>query len=133
LGRYLGANQWWMPYIGFDWRIGHENDGGKPGNQEKNLFGQENTKNKRSVICMGVQYTLPMLLKADTRIDTEGKLRLQLGREDLALTSRLRLNFYVNSDKEYMTGFKYMVTKYFSLSTHYDSDMGLGAGITINY
>ena len=82
---------------------------------------------------MGVQYTLPMLLKADTRIDTEGKLRLQLGREDLALTSRLRLNFYVNSDKEYMTGFKYMVTKYFSLSTHYDSDMGLGAGITINY
>jgi multidrug transporter EmrE-like cation transporter len=133
LGRYLGANQWWMPYIGFDWRIGHENDGGKPGKPEKNLFGQENTKNKRTVICMGVQYTLPMLLKADTRIDTEGKLRLQLGREDLALTSRLRLNFYVNSDKEYMTGFKYMVTKYFSLSTHYDSDMGLGAGITINY
>jgi FtsP/CotA-like multicopper oxidase with cupredoxin domain len=133
LGRYLGANQWWMPYIGFDWRSGHENDGGKPGKPEKNLFGQENTKNKRTVICMGVQYTLPMLLKADTRIDTEGKLRLQLGREDLALTSRLRLNFYVNSDKEYMTGFKYMVTKYFSLSTHYDSDMGLGAGITINY
>lgn len=28
-------------------------------------------------------------------------------------------------------GFRHVVTKYFSLSTHYDSDMGLGAGITI--
>jgi hypothetical protein len=39
----------------------------------------------------------------------------------------------LNTDKEYMAGFRYILTKYFSLSTHYDSDMGLGGGITITY
>lgn len=68
-----------------------------------------------------------MLLKADARIDMEGKLRLQLGREDIALIKRLRFNFYLNSDKEYMAGLRYIVTKYFYLSTHYDSDMKWGA------
>jgi hypothetical protein len=38
-----------------------------------------------------------------------------------------------NTDKEYMAGFRYIVTKYFSFSTHYDSDMGFGAGVTLNY
>jgi len=39
----------------------------------------------------------------------------------------------LNTDKEYMAGFRYIATKYISLSTHYDSDKGLGAGITITY
>jgi len=133
IGRYIGRNQWLMPYVGFDWRSRKYDVGNTYEKEDKNLFGQVNTKNERSVVCFGVQYTLPMLLRADARIDTEGKLRLQLGREDLALTKRLRFNFYVNSDKEYMTGFRYIVTKYVSLSTHYDSDMGLGGGITLTY
>ena len=127
IGRYIGGNQFLMPYIGFDWRYRKQDE------EEKNIFGQKNTKDKRAVICFGIQYTLPMMIKADARIDTEGKLRLQLGREDLALSKRLRFNFYLNSDKEYMTGLRYIVTKYFSLSTHYDSDMGLGGGITVTY
>jgi hypothetical protein len=116
-----------MPYIGWDFRYrpGHGN--------EKNLFGQANTKDKRSALCLGVQYTLPMLLKADARIDTDGQVRLQIGREDIPVSSRLRLNFFWNTDKEYMTGLRYIATKYLSLSTHYDSDMGYGAGITITY
>lgn len=131
IGRYIGANQWLMPYVGFDWRSRRYDKG--EWNDEKNIFGQVNTKNERAVVCFGVQYTLPMLVKADARVDTEGKLRLQLGREDVALTKRMRFNFYVNSDKEYMTGFRYIVTKYISLSTHYDSDMGWGAGFQITY
>lgn len=91
------------------------------------------TKDKRGVICFGFQYVLPMLVRADARIDTDGRLRLQLGREDIPVSSRLRFNFMVNSDKEYMTGFRYIATKYISLSTHYDSDMGIGGGITITY
>jgi FtsP/CotA-like multicopper oxidase with cupredoxin domain len=127
IGRYLGRNQFWFPYIGMDFRYRalHE--------QEKNLFGQMDTKNDRKVICAGIQYTLPLMLIADARVDMNGKLRLQLGREDLAFTSRLRFSFMVNSDKEYMAGLRYVITKYFSLSTHYDSDMGYGAGITITY
>ncbi|HWB25517.1 MAG TPA: multicopper oxidase domain-containing protein [Chitinophagaceae bacterium] len=127
LGRYLGRMQFWMPYIGFDYRYrsGVLN--------EKTLFGQANTRNNRKVICAGVEYLLPMLITADARVDMYGKVRLQLSREGIPLTSRLRLNFLANTDREYMAGLQYIVSKNFSLSTHYDSDMGWGGGITLVY
>ncbi len=81
----------------------------------------------------GIQYTVPMLLIADARVDGDGKFRFQLSREDVPIASRVRFNFMLNTDKEYMAGLRYIVTKYVSLSTHYDSDMGLGAGLTITY
>jgi hypothetical protein len=31
-----------------------------------------------------------------------------------------------NTDKEYMAGLRYILTKNFGITTHYDSDMGLG-------
>jgi hypothetical protein len=99
----------------------------------KNLLGQTDTKNHRNVFCAGVQYILPMLVIADLRVDMRGNLRLQLDREDIPVTSRLRMNFMINTDKEYMAGFRYILTKYVGLSTHYDSDMGWGAGLTFNY
>lgn len=34
---------------------------------------------------IGIQYTLPFLIVLDTRIDTDGCLRAQLMREDIAL------------------------------------------------
>jgi len=36
-------------------------------------------------------------------------------------------------DKEYMAGFKYIIGRNFALSAHYDSDMGFGGGLTLNY
>jgi hypothetical protein len=54
-------------------------------------------------------------------------------RDDVPITRRLRFNFMVNTDKEYMAGFRYIFTRNFALSTHYDSDMGFGAGITLSY
>jgi len=126
-GRYLGRMQYWLPYLGWDFRYRRSNE------REKNLFGQTDTKDHRNVFCAGVQYTLPLLLVLDLRADTKGNLRLQLGREDVALTDRLRFSFMVNTDKEYMAGLRYIFTKYIGLSTHYDSDMGFGAGITLNY
>ena len=39
----------------------------------------------------------------------------------------------VNTDKEYMSGLKYIVGKNMSVTTHYDSDMGLGFGLNVNY
>ncbi|MEO5996724.1 MAG: hypothetical protein ABIN89_08325 [Chitinophagaceae bacterium] len=74
-----------------------------------------------------------MLVKADARFDTDGELRFQLMREDITVSKRVRFNFMVNSDNEYMAGLRYVVSKYFSLSSHFDSDMGLGAGFTLNY
>jgi len=127
LGRYLGKMQWWFPYIGWDFRYR------KMEGPEKNIFGQVNDKDNRKAFCVGVQYTLPLLIKADGRIDTDGKLRFQLMREDVPVSKRLRFNFMVNTDREYMAGLRYVVTKYFSLSSHYDSDIGAAAGITITY
>jgi len=128
IGRYLGKMQYWMSYVGWDFRYRRISDAG-----EKSLFGQSDTKDHRNVFCFGVQYLLPYLVVADWRLDSKGYVRLQLGREDIPVTSRLRLNFMVNTDKEYMVGARYIITKYFGISTHYDSDMGYGAGLTISY
>lgn len=38
-----------------------------------------------------------------------------------------------NSDLEYMGRFRYILTKNIAASTHYDSDMGWGVGITLTY
>ena len=127
LGRYIGRMQWLFPYIGWDFRYRREKQ------PEKNLFGQTNTRNKRGVFHAGMEYTLPMLITADASIDTDGKLRLQLSREDIHITRRLRFQFMANTDREYMAGFRYIWTNYLALSTHYDSDMGFGAGITLRY
>jgi CopA family copper-resistance protein len=135
IGRYLGRMQWWFPFVGYDYHYKKPNPGEKNifGSEARNMFGQISDKENRSTIMAGIAYTLPMLVTAEGRIDGNGKLRFQLSREDLPLTSRLRFNLMVNTDKEYMAGFRYILSKYFSLSTHYDSDMGLGAGITIIY
>jgi hypothetical protein len=120
--------QWLFPFIGFDYHYNSMNN-----ERENNLFGQLSNQKNRKAAVIGVQYILPMLVTAEARLDSKGKLRFQLMREDVPLTSRLRMNFMANTDKEYMAGFRYIVTKYFSLSTHYDSDMGYGGGITITY
>lgn len=127
VGRYLDPMQWWFPYIGIDYHYKEAES------QETTWLGQVSNKNDRKTFVVGVQYTLPMLIIADSRIDTDGKFRFQFSREDISLTSRMRFGFMVNSDDEYMVGFRYVTTKYFSLSTHYDTDMGLGVGITITY
>ncbi|WP_255486992.1 multicopper oxidase domain-containing protein [Mucilaginibacter sp. SP1R1] len=127
VGRYFGQMQWLYAYAGFDYHY-------KTGEgTEKNLFGQVSDKNNRKTVVAGLAYTLPMLVTADARIDANGKLRFQLSRDDIPLTSRLRFTFMANTDKEYAAGFRYIITKYFSLSSHYDSDMGLGGGLTLTY
>ena len=127
-GRYIGRMQWLMPFVGFDYHYNRMNN-----ERENNLFGQLSNQKNRKAAVIGAQYILPMLVTAEARLDSKGKLRFQLMREDVPLTSRLRLNFMANTDREYMGGFRYIVTKYFSLSTHYDSDMGYGAGLTVTY
>jgi len=129
IGRYVDRMQWFMPFVGFDYRYrtmgSHE--------IEKNIFGQKNTKNKRATFSAGFVYTLPMLVNFQTEIFTDGIVRLQLSREDIPLSPRMRGAFMVNTDKEYMAGLKYILTRNVAISTHYDSDMGWGAGFTLTY
>lgn len=131
VGRYLGRMQWWFVYAGFDYHYKMKDAIRK--DEAYNLFGQQSNKNIRKTAVAGIQYTLPMLIIADGRIDADGKARFQLSREDIPISKRLRFKFMANTDKEYMAGFKYVITKYFSVSTHYDSDMGIGGGLTITY
>jgi hypothetical protein len=131
VGGYLGKMQWLMPFVGFDWRYRKlEMDHTGMKKEEKNLFGQTNTKDTRRQFSLGLLYTLPMMLQAQTEVYHDGNIRLQLMREDIPLAKRLRMHFMVNTDKECTGGFKYILAKNFSLTTHYDSDMGFGAGIT---
>jgi CopA family copper-resistance protein len=145
IGRYFGKMQWWYPYIGFDYHYKKE---GTPqanffdmmhspknifGNETKTMFGQTNDKNNRHTGVIGIAYTLPTLTIADFRLAFNGKIRFQLSREGIPLTPRFRMNWMLNTDKEYVLGFRYIATKYISVSTHYDSDMGFGAGLTFTY
>ncbi len=144
-GRYLDKMQWWYLYTGFDYHYKMEGMApknffipeGSPrnifGSETKNWFGQTSNKNNRHTAVIGIAYTMPMLVIADLRMDFDGKWRFQLSREDIPITKRLRASIMLNTDKEYMLGFRYIITKYISASTHYDSDMGFGAGITITY
>ncbi len=129
IGRFIGRMQWFMPFIGFDWRyrkLGHNE-------VEKNLFGQTNTKDNRRLFSAGFNYTLPMLVRFQSEVFTNGDVRLQLMREDIPVAKKLRAAFMVNTDKEYMVGLNYILGRNWSVRTHYDSDMGFGAGITFAY
>lgn len=128
IGRYLGKMQWWYPYVGFDYN--YKVEGGSKnifGSEEKNWFGQKRNKNKRKTVVAGIAYTLPLLFVADARIEGDGKFRFQFGREDVPVTKRLRFSMMINTDKEYLAGLRYIATKYISISSLYDSDMGPGA------
>jgi CopA family copper-resistance protein len=134
VGRYIGKMQWLYAYAGFDY---HYKVPGGPknifGNDNYNWVGQLSNKNNRKTGVAGIAYTLPMLVIVDVRIDGDGKFRFQLSREDIAISPRLRFGWMINSDKEYMAGFRYIATKYISIATHYDSDMGIGVGFVFTY
>ncbi len=126
-GRLFGRNQFLFIYGGWDFRY-------RPGHdEEQNIFNQFNTKNNRGVAHFGMQYTMPWFLVTDLSVDHTGYVRLQLRREDIPVTKRMRLWGMVNTDLEYASGARYILTKYINASTHYDSDMGWGVGLTVTY
>ncbi|MBP6181494.1 multicopper oxidase domain-containing protein [Flavobacterium sp.] len=129
IGRYIGKMQWIMPFVGFDWRYRKM----EMGVMEENLFGQTNTKDNRAIFSAGVEYNLPMHIKAQVEVFTDGNFRLQFERMDIPVSKRLRMNLMWNTDREYMAGLRYIVKRNFGITTHYDSDMGMGFGVNLNY
>jgi len=128
-GRYIGKMQWLMPFVGYDFRyrkLGIDE-------QEKNVFGRTNTKDTRQSFSVGLEYTLPMLLKLETELFIDRTFLIQVKREDIPISKRVRMHFMVNTDKEYMVGLQYIINKNMAIRTHYDSDMGLGAGVNFIY
>lgn len=119
--RYLGNQQYFAPFIGFDYR------------NNKSISRESNSKDNRKVFDAGFYYLLPMLVRSEWRVDHTGKLRLQLERSDLALSNNFFMDVQANTDKEYNLNFRYMFSRYFSLSSSYDSDYKWGIGLTLHY
>lgn len=126
-GRYFGKKQWIFPYIGLDWSYRKGERG------EKNLFGQRYKKDNRLAGSLGIRYTLPLLFVLDGRVGTDGKVRLQLERDDIPLSSRLRMQLMANTDKEYSAGLRFILTPYVGVSLNYSSELKFGGGITLTY
>jgi len=78
-------------------------------------------------------YTLPILVNFQAEVYHDGIVRLSLLREDIPLSRRLRGGFMLNTDMEYMLDLRYILTRNIGIRTHYDSDMGFGAGLSLNY
>lgn len=129
IGRYLNRMQWLMVFVGFDWRYR------KMGidEHERNIFGQRNKKDGRSALSLGFMYTLPMLVNFQAEVYHDGIVRLSLMREDIPVSKRLRAGFMLNTDKEYMVELNYILNRFIRARTHYDSDMGFGVGLALNY
>ncbi|WP_395092656.1 multicopper oxidase domain-containing protein [Vaginella massiliensis] len=129
LGRYIGKMQWFMPFVGFDYRYRKMGED----EHEKNIFGQTNKKDTRRAFSLGFMYTLPMLVNFQAEVYHDGIVRLQLMREDIPISKRLRGGFMVNTDLEYMGELRYIINKNIGIRTHYDSDMGFGVGLALTY
>jgi hypothetical protein len=129
IGRYVDKMQFLQLFVGFDYRyrmLGMAE-------VEKNLFQQKNSKDHRILASVGLEYTMPLLIKLQAEVYHNGYVRIQLMRTDIPLTKRLRMDFMVNTDAEYMVGLKYIINKHLGAKIHYDSDMGFGAGLTVGY
>lgn len=140
VGRFLGKFQWALPYAGVRVQKNHEimerqmaEDMGMDFHGKKTWFGQQKASKNKLAFMVGMQYVLPMLITADASVDQNGKVLLELSREDIPLSRRLRGNFSVNSDGEFSTGIRYILQKWLSVSGNYDNEMGWGAGLTLTY
>ncbi|WP_313717245.1 multicopper oxidase domain-containing protein [Kaistella carnis] len=125
VGPFVGKYQWAMPYVGFRTNKTHD--------MAKTWFGQNVMPENQNVAIAGIRYILPFLITADANVDHNGKVRLELGREGIPISPRIRGSFAVNSDKEFDFGLKYILQKWVSVSTNYDSEFGFGAGLTFMY
>ncbi len=121
--RYIDKRQFFAVYLGFD----------KRNNKTLPLADTPDSKDNRQVAELGIYYLLPMLIRSELRITHTGKVRFQLERKDIPLSNNFFFDVRANTDKEYTLGFRYMISKYLSISTNYDSDYKWGAGLTLHY
>jgi FtsP/CotA-like multicopper oxidase with cupredoxin domain len=81
---------------------------------------------------LGIHYVLPLLIEADFRIDSDGKVLFGL-ESGLQLTDRVKFSWHWNSDWEYRLKLAYEINKRLSLSASLDSDFHGGGGITFKF
>ncbi|MCF6311147.1 MAG: multicopper oxidase domain-containing protein [Verrucomicrobiales bacterium] len=95
-----------------------------------------NASREADRLIAGIRYLLPLNLSTSAWVGSDGEARITLGRE-LMLTPRLS----VFGDLEYDTldywstqaGLSYMLNQYASATALWDSNYGVGAGVTISF
>lgn len=84
----------------------------------------------------GVQYRLPYLVDNIAQVDSEGDIRLGLGKT-LQITDRLNVfsevEYDTGSQWKWSTGATWILAKQFSLITQYHSDYGFGGGLQFRF
>jgi len=117
--RYLDHRQFLAAYIGAD--LNDDVKGNPPG------------KNGEQIGVVGLRYLLPLFFQTDLRVSYKGRVRFQIGRQDIPLTARLRLGASYNTDNEYQIGSSYILGRNLTLSADYDNQYGFGGGLTLIY
>jgi len=83
-----------------------------------------------------VSYRLPYLVASRLELDSEGDVRLALGKE-IPITQRLSidgdLHYDTGSGWEWAIGASFVLTKELSLAAHYNSDHGAGVGVGFRF
>lgn len=92
---------------------------------------QQPVTEQGKIAAAGLIYTLPFFINIEGRVDHRGNFRFQIRREDFPLTSRTRLDFTWNTDREYGVAARYIVAKYLAISANYDNQYGWGAGLSV--
>ena len=84
----------------------------------------------------GIEYRLPYLIDSSVQVDSEGDLRVGVGKS-LQITDRLNIfaetRYDTGSEWEWSTGATLMLNKQFSLITQYHSDYGFGGGLQFRF
>ena len=124
--RFLDNMQFLTAFAGY--RIKEEFWSGKNSMSEVPMKEED-----ENAFFIGVQYVLPFFLETELRVNHFGKVRLQLRRDDIPLTARMRLGAMVNTDKEYEVEASYILTKNLSLAAIYGNEMKFGAGLRLVY
>jgi len=84
----------------------------------------------------GIRYRLPYMIGTELTADSEGDLRISLGKE-LQLTQRLSIfgdvEYDTNTQWEYSAGSSFILNKQLSATAAYSSHHGFGAGISFRF
>ena len=78
----------------------------------------------------GVNYTLPLLIDSELRIDSDGHFRLEL-ESALQLTDRLRFDWNWNTEDEYRVRVSYEINKKMALPLGMIQISSPGQGLSI--
>jgi hypothetical protein len=73
-----------------------------------------------------------MLIKAQAEVLHRREFQIAIRTHGYSGFQRLRMNLMWNTNKNTWRSW-YIVKENFGITTHYDSDMGMGFGLSLNY